>query len=96
MKVISIPKIDSLLSYIKPYLKKLLILYQKIEKLKCKSLTKFLCICCYFYQLFGLTNEYLAYKFTVIVEIDGYRYANGVLSAENFPAISFCSLISFL
>jgi hypothetical protein len=40
-----------------------------------------------------LTNEYLAYKFTTIVEINEYRDENGVLSAENFPAITFCARI---
>jgi hypothetical protein len=63
--------------------------------LKRKYLTKFLCSCCDFYQFFELTKEYFVYKFTVI-EIDEYRDANGVLSAENFPVISICSHISFL
>jgi hypothetical protein len=55
-----------------------------------------MCICCYFYQFFELTNEYLAYKYTVIIEFNEYRDSNGVLSAENFPTISFCTQISFL
>jgi hypothetical protein len=65
LKLISLPKIENFFSYIKPYLRKFMIFLHKIEKLKCKNLTKLICICCYFYQFFELTNEYLAYKYTV-------------------------------
>jgi len=73
------------------YLNRIVIMLQKFQRFEWKKLIELICICCYLYQLYELTTEYLTYGSTVHVQFSSYKDSFGYLKAENIPGVSICA-----